>query len=777
MDQEKSKKYINRIKVYGVVQGVGFRPFVYRLAVKNHITGNVRNLGGIVEIFTKATKEEFSGFIKGLKNHSGEEYEITKLDITEISIAEVQYIDFTEFRILDSSKKEETSLLPVDLPVCDKCAKELMDGANRRYHNPFISCAVCGPRYTIMEELPYDRHTTAMKEFKMCSQCNEEYSDVSDRRFHAQTISCNDCGPVLYFKDFKEEEAWKEAAHTIRAGGIIAVKGIGGYQFVCSPYLRDTILNLRKLKGREEKPFAVMFEDIESVKEHCIAAPEEEKLLESKARPIVLLRCKKYEFDREVNKDSLYMGVFLPYTPLQILLMKELGPLIMTSANVSGAPIIKDDEQMLNFSSPYLNGVLYHKRKILRSVDDSVVKVVNHLPQLIRRSRGYVPAPVPLPFKGKDITLLGAGGDLKAAFCLYKGGNAFVSQYFGDLEEYGVLKEYKSSLTDFSNLLQLKPDYAVCDLHPNYQSARFIKSIGIPVKYVQHHHAHIASVMAEHQLQEKVIGVAFDGTGYGTDGHIWGGEFLICEGAGFRRGAHLAYNKYLGGDSSQKDGKKTAACLLLNAGLEESVTDERLCMIKAALNNEVNTFLSSSMGRLFDGISSLLHICHKNGYEGECAILLEKEAVLAKEEQIGPVDLNFTIEENEGEILIGYKELLADLLKQIAYNQKGALALGFHYAVADMTVKVCELIRQKEGTNKVVLSGGVFQNSVLLERALRGLMEKGFLVYINQILPPNDGSISLGQVYLGLMDESAKKQNVKEKQMVFTHHNSLESEE
>lgn len=781
MDQEKSKQYIKRIKVYGVVQGVGFRPFVYHLAKKHHMMGSVQNFGGIVEIIAKAPEDELVCFLKELKNPIGQEYEITNLEISDIDENMIPETDFQEFRILKSAKNEVVSYQPVDLPTCNKCVEELLDKTNRRYHNPFISCALCGPRYTIMEELPYDRHTTVMSDFHMCGQCKEEYIDIEDRRFHAQTISCNDCGPKLIFKDLSNEEvpdnikgsqlkekfqeisqaqegvneiALKKACDCIKNGGIIAVKGIGGYQFVCSPFITDTIHHLRKLKGREKKPFAVMFENIDSIMEYAIVSPEEENLLKTKARPIVLLRYPTQKFAKEVNRGSLTIGAFLPYTPMQILLLKELGPLIMTSANQSGAPIIKEDDKMLSFTSPYLKGILYHKRRIVRSVDDSVVKIVNHKAQFIRRSRGYVPAPITLTSNHNQGVVVGAGGDLKSAFCLYKDGNAVVSQYFGDLEEYRVLEEYKSSFYDLSKMLHIRPDWVVADLHPNYHSKKFMESLGVPIQYVQHHHAHIASVMAEHGIEDKVIGVAFDGTGYGTDGNVWGGEFLICEGSDFSRAAHLGYSTYIGGDDSLKDAKKTATCLLLNAGLEEYIEADNLSIIKAALLNKINTIHSSSMGRLFDGVSSILNISHRNEYEGECAILLENEALLAKELQLEPVPLSFRVEEDGTGIRIGYKELLLKLIKEKESKDIKALALGFHYAVADMTVTVCEKLRKIEGIQKIALGGGVFQNGILLEKVYNSLSHKGFQVYMNNQLPPNDSAISLGQVYLGLRDRT-----------------------
>ncbi len=739
-------KITKRIRVFGMIQGVGFRPLVFRLAKNHGINGTVKNTGGIVEITAQGQKQNLEEFLKELSSDKWDGRKIVKMQVEDVREA-----DYGAFHIISSSPDREVSIIPPDLPVCPKCRKELEDIHNRRFHNPFISCTSCGPRYTIMERLPYDRHTTSMREFPMCPACLEEYTAPDSRRFHAQTISCNDCGPYLFMDGLADREALKKAIGILKAGGILAVKGIGGYHFVCSPMPEETVLNLRRLKGREEKPFAVMFNNLESVEEYCIVSKEEKELLESKARPIVLLYRKEKTMAEAVNKGGICCGAFLPYTPLQILLTQSCGPLIMTSANMSGRPIIKDDHVMLGLKSPYLNGVLYHKRRIVRSVDDSVAKVTDRKPQLLRRSRGYVPYPVFLARENKSPAIFAAGGDLKAAFCLYKEGSAVVSQYFGDLEENSVFEEYKASYSDLSGLLNINPGLVVCDLHPNYHSARFAKTFPVPVLPVQHHHAHIASVMAEHNLKGPVIGVAFDGTGYGSDGNIWGGEFLICEGAGFKRAAHLSYTPVLGGDNSMRDGKKTAACFLLNAGLFKEIQDERRDMMKAALDRRINTFLSSSMGRLFDAVASILAICHMNRYEGECASLLEKEAVLACRNQIKPEKLTFAIQEKSGIIEINPEPVLKSLCKLKDTVDKGSLALGFHYGAADAVLRVCEIIREEQGIHTVALSGGVFQNTVLTELVLKLLREKGFLVYLNMAVPPNDGCISLGQTYIGLM--------------------------
>ncbi|WMJ86103.1 carbamoyltransferase HypF [Anaerocolumna sp. MB42-C2] len=738
-----------RIKVFGMIQGVGFRPLVFRLAEKYKIHGTVKNIGGIVEIIAQAFEEHVNSFLYDLESNSGNEYEID-----HIQIEDIKEKPYTEFKIIKSSSDQEVSIIPPDLPVCKKCQKEMDAIENRRYQNPFISCTACGPRYTIIEKLPYDRGHTSMEDFVMCQTCNKEYTETDSRRFHAQTISCNDCGPYAIMNDRKDKEAISEAVNILKSGGILAVKGIGGYHFVCSPLIEETVLNLRKLKGREEKPFAVMFENIKSIEEYCIVSKEERDLLESKARPIVLLYTREKGMAEATGKGGIYCGAFLPYTPLQILLTRNIGPLIMTSANLSDKPIIKEDNIILNLKSPYLNGVLYHKRRIVRSVDDSVAKVIDHKPQLLRRSRGYVPYPIFLPQGDKentDLEIFAAGSDLKAAFCLYKKGSGVVSQYFGDLEERSVLEEYKSSFVDLSTLLQITPGLALCDLHPNYHSSRYAKSLGIPVILVQHHHAHIASVMAEYDLEGPVIGVAFDGTGYGSDGNIWGGEFLICEKSEFSRAAHLQYTPMLGGDTSMSDAKKTADCFLLKAGLITEIQDDRLPVIKGAIENHINTVLTSSMGRLFDAVSSILSICHKSRYEGECAAMLEKEAVLALRKEISPEKVTFAFNENNGIIEIDPNPVLKTLCQLRNSVDRGSLALGFHYGVADIILKVCEWIRNKQNINTVALGGGVFQNTVLSERVLKLLREKNFSVYVNMAVPPNDGSISLGQTYIGLM--------------------------
>ena len=758
MDNKQISSITKKMIVSGIVQGVGFRPLVYRLAKKYKVYGTVRNMGGQVEIITRSTRGALQDFLQELRENKENVYEIVNIDMKDLPATE-----FCDFSIIESDVSEEGAMLSPDLPICTNCKEELYTTRDRRFRNPFISCMACGPRYTIMEELPYDRHKTTMKEFVMCPSCKNEYTSPKSRRFHAQTISCHDCGPYLFFNQYTTEgtrkyssnrESFDQAVAILKTGGVLAVKGVGGYHFTCSPFVEATVARLRKLKGREEKPFAVMFGSIDSVREYCQVSKEEQILLESKARPIVLLSATDKKMAASTNKGSLNCGAFLPYTALQMMLTKECGPLVMTSANVSNKPIIKDEQEMLSIRSPYLQGVLYNARRIVRSVDDSVAKVMDEKPQVIRRSRGLVPYPIFLSdvqVENKSLQIFAAGGDLKAAFCLYKKGNAVVSQYFGDLEERTILNEYQHEVEDLKGLLNITPDIAICDLHPNYFSSKYVKTLGVPILMVQHHHAHIASVMAEHNIKEKVIGIAFDGTGYGTDGNVWGSEFLVCEGAGYSRVAHMSYTPMIGGDQSMRDAKKTALCYLLHFGLEACVKDDRSKIIKAAIVNRVNTILSSSMGRLFDAVAAILGIRDENSYEGECAISLEKEAILAMKKGILPQKLSFAIKQEDGVLILDPKPLLEAICKYRDSVAIGSLALGFHYAVADSMVQVCELIKEEQKTSLVALSGGVFQNTLLTEYVMKRLREREFRVYVNKEVPPNDGSLSLGQTYIGLM--------------------------
>jgi hydrogenase maturation protein HypF len=786
-----------KIKIWGIVQGVGFRPFVAKLADRLQMKGEVLNIGGLVDIVVTDTDHRIRAFMEALK-----EEKPLPAEIVHMKIEETERKKFIEFTILDSDEgDDEAAMIPADLAICPDCLAELRDENNPRHLHPFISCMVCGPRYTIIDKIPYDRENTAMIEFPMCDFCNGEYTDRKDRRYHAQTISCHDCGPMLEFR--LTEAAGRQgglaslgffgkridqkimdravlpvalAADLVDSGKIIALKGVGGYHLVCSPFIGEAVKNLRALKVREEKPFAVMFRDMEQIREYCRVSGEEESLLISSARPIVLLERKstgqKREICPDVYKTSRFIGAFLPGMGLQHMLLEACGPLIMTSANLSDMPIIKDEEEMFDLQEKLkwqengeklLSAVFYNKRKIRIRLDDSVVRVIDGQPQMIRRSKGYAPVPLYVNQRlAKEDMILATGGQLKSSFALSKGPFSYVSQYFGDLDSREAGQIYSENVDRMADLFRIRPSLVVCDLHPLYfttgYGAGYAEKHGAELLQVQHHHAHVASVMAEHNLAEPVLGVSFDGTGYGTDGAIWGGEFLICEGTGFRRAAHLEYIKMLGGDSSMKEGWKSAYSYLYHylkqeeqEGRSESLEqpeDPRWPTVKAGLANNINTVLSSSMGRLFDGVAAFAGIHDYNRYEGECAIMLENEAADAQVNGLAPLDMNFSILNDD---IVSARDIFNSIeAAGRDGTDKRRIALGFHFAVADMILAVCKRTRKRHQISTVALTGGVFQNRILMERALFLLREEGFSVFYNVSVGPNDGGICLGQNYIGM---------------------------
>ena len=737
------------ITVLGIVQGVGYRPFTARLAEKLKITGTVLNSGGIVQIIANGKKEAVDEFVHRLQSQQP-----AGADVMQIHADEIPEQVFDDFKIVQSTKTtDEIPIIPPDLPTCKTCLQELYSPKNRRYRYPFISCVACGPRYSITETLPYDRENITMDDFPMCENCKDEYTG-DDRRRHAQTISCHDCGPQLILQlpnaVYHPEEALEKAIELLNQGAVLAVKGIGGYQFACSPNHAQAVENLRMLKHREKKPFAVMFSSLHTCKAYCATTPEEEKLLQSTARPIVLLPIKEHTFCEGVSGESRFLGAFLAYTPLHQLLTDACGALVMTSGNLTSEPIITQDEDMLKLHSPYLGGVLYNLRRIVTPLDDSVAHVVNGAPQVIRRSRGYVPLPILLKKQTKT-PVLAMGGDLKSSFCLFQNDRAYLSQYFGDMEHYEVSQVYQKNLTCMQRIFGITPKIIACDLHPNYHTSLLAEELirKFPEKKlmkIQHHHAHIGSVMAEHNLR-GCIGVAFDGTGYGTDGSVWGGEFLLCKGAEFRRCAHLSNVKLCGGDAAAQNATLTADCYL--AAMGENGHDDRFSMIKAALLQNINTQQSSSMGRLFDAVSAILEIRKANTYEGECAIALENAAAAALKNGITLYPLHFTVEYGKFEYAVDQVGLLKNMLTAVKSGvDKGALALGFHEAICEMVLEVCSQIRGQDGETKVALSGGVFSNLLLVQGCVEKLKNAGFEVFLNSAVPTNDGGICLGQAFL-----------------------------
>lgn len=762
-----------KITIWGIVQGVGFRPFIAKLADELGMKGEVRNAGGLVDIWVTDMPERIDAFVDAIGKRKPEPAEIV-----HIRRETMAHKDFQEFSIVKSGElDDEAPMIPADLALCPDCLKDLNDPDNPRYRHPFISCMACGPRYTIIDRLPYDRENTAMIDFPMCDFCNGEYTDRQDRRYHAQTISCHHCGPQLkvYGGSEEKEAAIAKAIALLKEDKIIAVKGVGGYNFIASPFSEKAVADLRALKGREEKPFAVMFYDEAQVREYCFMTPEERALLNSSARPIVLLETKKNVFSPLVNKTSRYTGSFLPSMGLQYLLIEACGPLIVTSGNLSDSPMIREDQKMFDLyeeKRELLAAVFYHDRDIRLVVDDSVVRVIDKRPQMVRRSKGYAPVPLYIAddyaVKKEDM-ILALGGQLKAAFTMSKGNFAYVSQFFGDLDAEEIRENYVENIEWMKELFHIEPNLLVTDMHPLYFTYDFAKEYGekhnIPILRVQHHHAHVASVMAEHQLKGDVIGVSFDGTGYGDDGTIWGGEFFVCNGAKYARVGHLQTIPMIGGDNSMKEGWKTAMCYMASIGgaAEKSPLseDSRYAVVKAGLYHGINGIASSSMGRLFDAISALLGICMENRYEGECAIMLENAAARAKRLGLIPHKMVFMYW-NDGGV---WQISAAPIFQAIGRGLKegvsvDAMALGFHEAVGDMIAALAEKIQEEINTTQVALTGGVFQNKILMEYTLSLLREKGFDVYYNVTVGPNDGGISLGQTYIAMEYLKEREENV-----------------
>lgn len=736
-----------KITISGVVQGVGFRPFVLRTAVKLGIAGSVYNRGGLVVVEAAGAQSTMTEFIDKLASAVP-----TGAWIADIKVEDICPFAADEFTISSSSTEASAAFISPDISICDSCLKEIQDPTNMRFLHPFNSCVDCGPRFSILQKLPYDREHTSMSKFPLCESCDNEYSEAENRRCHAQTVCCNHCGPKLSLKlkngdSVDGDLAVESTVKLLENGGIVAIKGVGGYHLACIPHDRQALIALRKLKGREAKPFAVMFRSLDDVKKVCYVSEHEAELLQSSSSPITLLDMKNASFPSELLGGSLRCGCFLPYTALHHLLLENLGAMVLTSANIGGAAIITDDSEIAELmrQSDLLCGVLTHNREIIRAAEDSVVQVVAGSTQLMRRSRGYAPAAVPLAHMGVQ-NILAMGGDLKSAFCLASGGYAYQSQYFGDLEEYSVFQRYKSSIADLSELLHIQPELVLCDKHPAYFSSELAGELELPVVPVQHHHAHIASVMTEHALNEKVIGVAFDGTGYGDDGSIWGGEFLLCHRGNYRRVGHLAQSKLIGGDTAARDAKKTALSYLWNSDIKElNNLDSYSEILVAALENSINTVQSSSMGRLFDAVAAILNIADYNRYEGECAVLLQQCAEEAKSAQ----PLDFTVNEQEGIFVADWRKLICQLVSHKGKIDAGALARGFHLGVAEMTAEMCCKIGEAESCRTVALSGGVFQNRLLVELTMQKLEACGFKVYINRMSAPNDGGIALGQAYIG----------------------------
>ena len=793
------------IRVFGIVQGVGFRPTVKRHADACDIAGSVSNKGPYVEIFAEGSEECVHSFIKQIQEEPPKRAVILKLDVENVESGEdgIHKVESEtdskeKFQIIESEKEEGEIFVSPDIAICPECKKELYDKNDRRYLHPFINCTCCGPRLTILDSMPYDRVRTSMGEFPMCEKCEYEYTHAETRRFDAQPVCCNDCGPEVYLLGRKERgaDAIRYTRKVISEGGIVAVKGIGGFHLCCDAAKEETVARLRQRKKRPMKPFAVMMKDLDVVRRECETEPHLEEILDGHQKPIILLPKKEGgTLCESVAPDNPKIGVMLPYAPVQLLLFdyqdetKVSDCLVMTSANTSGAPICRDDEDALNELSGLCDVILSHDRKIRLRADDTVMDFYRGEPYMIRRSRGYAPLPFMMgnEFKGQ---VLAVGGELKNAFCIGKNQLFYPSPYIGDMGDVRTVKALKESVKRMEELLETKPQIVACDMHPSYNTRAAAEEMGLPVFLVQHHYAHILSCMAENEwtTEKRVIGVSFDGTGYGTDGTIWGGEILLADYDSFTRWGCIEPFAQTGGDASAKEGWRIAVSLLGKIYGKENalqiietlgLCESKLAKLQFTMEERgINTVQSTSAGRLFDAVSAILDIRKSSTFEGEASTSLQfaaekwldaqKKKIAGSEDfaesgiitdygelksisdvaQKSVVEKNNSINRNIKADLyyLPTLSLVKELAeRKLAGENSNQLALHFHRRLAGMIVSACEKAREETGINTVALSGGVYQNKLLLDYSVTMLEERGFHVLRHHLLPPNDGGISLGQ--------------------------------
>lgn len=766
------------IKIYGIVQGVGFRPFVSRLAAAHSIRGSVCNKGPYVEVLAEGTEKDLKDFRHGLRTEAPERAAILKIDAQAVPAAEIS-APFASFNIIESAKERGDIFVSPDIATCDKCRRELFDPKDRRYLHPFINCTACGPRLTILEAMPYDRERTSMREFPMCEKCHEEYVTPASRRYDAQPVCCNDCGPEVYLlghEDIRGAEAITKTRKAIIDGGIVAIKGIGGFHLCCDATSETAVRRLRELKHRPQKPFAVMMRDMESVRRACRLQTGQEEMMTGHQKPILLLRRKKESpLAESIAPGNPKVGVMLPYAPVQMLLfdypdsLKMPDMLVMTSGNPSGAPICHNDEEAAETLLPMCDVILSHNRRIRLRADDSVMDWFEGRPYMIRRSRGFAPLPFMLsaPLKGQ---VLGIGGELKNTFCLASNHLYYPSPYIGDMSDLRTVLALKDSVGLMASLLENQPQLIACDLHPRYNTTAAAEELsqktGVPLLKIQHHYAHILSCLVENDWQTPVIGVSFDGTGYGTDGTIWGGEFLLADYKGFKRLGSIMPFLQAGGDRASREGWRIAVSLLRQGRSEEAWRETALslglCSEKEfaaqsfMLQKQVNCIESTSAGRLFDGVSALLGLRRTATFEGEASMALqfaaEEWAEKQQAENILPetplkeFSLSLAANEKDGRFLLPTDQLFAALftLKQQGHTA-GELAYRFHEALAEEILAGCEQARKITGCRDAALSGGVFQNTLLLRLTKERLTQAGFTVLLHSLLPPNDGGICVGQ--------------------------------
>lgn len=795
-----------RIKVYGIVQGVGFRPTVARHAAATGIRGSVCNKGPYVEIFAQGGQKQVDCFLSLLEKRPPERAAVLKMDVKSADSTE---LSFTSFEIIESAKTKGEIFISPDIAICDECRKELLDPKDRRYLHPFINCTCCGPRLTILEGLPYDRVRTSMKMFPMCPACDSEYHSPKSRRYDAQPVCCNKCGPEVYLageESVRGSEAITRTRRIIAEGGIAAVKGIGGFHLCCDATNEEAVAKLRLRKTRPVKPFAVMMRDEAAVERECEISEAQREILTGHQKPILLLQ--RREGGRlcpSIAPGNPTVGVMLPYAPVQILLfdypdgISMPDCLVMTSGNVSGAPICRDDKEALSELGSLCDCILSHNRKIRIRADDSVMDFYGGEPYMIRRSRGYAPLPYMLSAwedsekEAGGTRVLAIGGELKNTFCIGTGSLFYPSSYIGDLADLRSVKALEETTGRYANLLEVTPEIIACDLHPRYNSVttavELSEKIGkeqgkdpLPVVRVQHHYAHVLSCMAENDFSDPVIGVSMDGTGYGTDGTIWGGEILTADYHGFVRDASIKPFIQVGGDLSSTDGWRIAVSMLHSISKEEEeesplkdalalssklalCTDKEASVLMKMADRRLNAVVSTSAGRLFDAVSAICGICRHSTFEGEASMALEFAAERYEKAVPGCRNVESTadqtIKKEEGRRILPTDEIVRRItLGKLRGEEPDSLAWLFHKMLADQIVSACAEIREEKGIQTTALSGGCFQNRLLLDMVKRGLEAEGFDVLIHHLVPPNDGGIALGQAAAAVQAVHDGKVNV-----------------
>lgn len=730
---------------------MGFRPYICRLAVKHGLFGEVDNRTDGVSVIVQGDLKTIDRFSNDILQNAPPASQIKSIEIHE-----TRFPRYNSFRIVASRNVENqiTEVSP-DIAVCQECLADMKNDPGRIDY-PFINCTNCGPRFSIIEALPYDRPMTSMKNFRMCEKCNREYGDILDRRFHAQPVACNSCGPSYHYKDHSLNIASfrkiiEKISAQITSGKTIAVKGLGGYFLMCDAQNNDAVKRLRQKKHRDAKPFAVMFRDIAAVKKYCFLDADEENELISWRRPILILKQKEV-LAPSVSNGLETTGAMLPYMPFHYLMFRSLSTpaVVLTSGNISNDPIITDDAEAEKLLLPIADSILSYNRNIINRADDSVVRIINHKQSIIRRSRGFVPRPVDLKVLSEGVLALGA--EQKNSFCLGKSFQAIMSQYIGDLKTPATYEFFTETIKRFSDLFRFTPAVIACDLHPDYLSTqhgeRLEKDLKIPLFRIQHHHAHIASCMAETGLDEEVIGISLDGTGFGTDGNAWGGEFMVADLKGFRRITHFEYIPMPGGNKAILEPWRMTYSYLykyygdsfdyMSIPLFKSIRPDKLAAVRELIIKKVNIPLTSGAGRLFDAVSALLGLCSAETFDSQAPMMLES-AIVRRIDDSYPFAIDGSI---------SFRDTFKAIIEDLPRLKVSDIAAKFHNTLAQIILQAAVKIRKDASLNKVVLSGGVFQNKYLLEKSADLLKRNKFMVFSNHLVPSNDGGISLGQLII-----------------------------